>query len=122
MSMQRALLDIHFMMLLKDLTHQNILELGKICGLKFPRKIRYLVKRSRIQPVYFKPYTITTLHLSNTSKQHSTHGVPAHLCVTVPMECFHTLAPYKIAGALTSDVYYQSITAQIEFQFFIKSL
>ena len=37
--MQRALLDIHFMMLLEELTYSNFLEVGKICVSKFPRKI-----------------------------------------------------------------------------------
>ena len=42
--MQRALLAIHFMMLLKKLLIQNILQLGKIYWSNILRKLRYLVK------------------------------------------------------------------------------
>ena len=45
-SMQRALLDIHFIMLLEELIRQNYLELGETYGAKFSRKIKSLVKRS----------------------------------------------------------------------------
>ena len=52
--MQRALLDIHFMMLLEELTHPKFLRLGKICASKVSRKIRSPVKRSRILPLVYR--------------------------------------------------------------------
>ena len=39
MSMQCALLDVKFMMLLEELTHPKFLIIKKICGSKFPQKI-----------------------------------------------------------------------------------
>ena len=47
MSIQCALLDVHFLVVLEELTHAKFLrikKLGKICVLKFSRKIRSLVK------------------------------------------------------------------------------
>ena len=51
MSMQRALLHIHFVMLLEELCHPKFLRIRQNRGLKFPHKIRSPVTRSRIEPL-----------------------------------------------------------------------
>ena len=60
-----ALLDTHFMRLLKNLLIQNFLKLGKICVSKVHRKIRSLVKRLCMKAVMSN--FITDLNLRSQS-------------------------------------------------------
>lgn len=54
--MQRAILDTQLCFWKKFLV-QILLKLGKIGGAKFPRKLRFPVKRSRIRPMHSQPLT-----------------------------------------------------------------